>query len=237
MAGLARWRQIMSFNRLASLADHLEPHMEHVLRQCNKHGYQHDMYGLFKSVPLSPPYQSLVRSSVHLLLSGGGSEPSEPSDSNLEVLDSEDAERYRDAFHTFANQLSKTYGVQMTMIGDPARTEDYRSVVRYTNRPQGRTYTWTQDSLDVEEDSDLAELLLHMKHSMCQEVRPTATVESASETSIDHPSLGEQVVLRCFYKAAGAGPEAAPTAEEGAGADTEDIPAVSSSGSAQRLEL
>ena len=92
----------------------------------------------------------------------------------------------------------------MTMIGDPARTEDYRSVVRYTNRPQGRTYTWTQYGFDVEEDSDLAELLLHMKHSMCQEVRPTATVESASEMSIDHPRWATGV-LRCFYKAAGAG--------------------------------
>ncbi len=225
MAALARWRQIMSFNRLASLAEYLEPHMEHVLQQCNKYGYKPDMYGLFKSVPLSPPHQGLVRSSVHLLLSGGG----EPSDS-LEVLDGEDAERYREAFRTFADRLAKMYGVQMTLVGDPARTEDYRSVVRYTNRTQGRTYTWTQDSLDVEEDSDLAELLLHMKHSMCQEVRPAATVESASETSIDHPSLGEQVVLRCFYKPGD--PEATPTEASG---DTEDIPAVNSS--AQRLEL
>ena len=200
---LTQWQQLMSSYKMSSLAQYLRPHMKHVLHQCSKHGFSPDLYGLFRRAPLRPAYQQLVQQSVYTTLLGGGGLASSEEDEGLEPLHSQDVERYSAAFRKFAESFHNVYGVDMNMVGEPAQTADGRSVITYTNNPKsGAQHTWTQNDLEVDEDQDLAELLRHMKHSMCQEIRPQAEVTSASETSIPHqnPSLGEQVVLRCYYR-------------------------------------
>ena len=199
---LAQWEHFMAFNRMASLAEYLHPHMKGVLHHSSIHGYSPDMYGLFRRTALSPPYQQVVRNSVRMLMGGG-----------MQSLDDTDVERYTTKFAEFAAQFREQYGVDMQMHGTPAQTDDRRSVIAYTNTPGGRRYTWTQQALDTEDDTDLEELMAHMKRSMRQEIRPKATVTAATETSREDPTLGEQVVLRCFYQSG---------TEE---VDSEDIPA------------
>ena len=202
---LDQWHRLMSLHKMSSLAEYLRPHMTHILHQCSRHGYTTDLYGLFRRVPLRPAQQQLVQNSIRTLMGGGTSDVPEDS---LEMLDSQDVERYNDTFRKFAESFYAVYGTDTRMIGAPAKTEDGRSVITYTNNPKSGTHhTWTQTDLEVDEDQDLGELLRHMKHSMCQEIRPQAEVVSAKETSVQHPSLGEQVVLRCFYRVDGGAEE------------------------------